>query len=139
MEDAPVSHPNIPPEATDSIANEAAGAQRNNDKAVLLSKKVWLDIKMRRLKGVHGVQLAEKSVPTSNKRSLMERLPMLVRMSGIGLGDSDDDKPLVGKRELPLSRGNQLSPACATQNQKESISEGQFRIYGKAPRIGFET
>lgn len=75
MEDAPVSHPNIPPEATDSIANEAAGAQRNNDKADPSKQEGMAGHQNASIKGVHGVQLAEKSVPTSNKRSLMERHP----------------------------------------------------------------
>ncbi|KAF8680708.1 hypothetical protein HU200_045548 [Digitaria exilis] len=119
MEDAPVSHPNIPPEATDSIANEAAGAQRNNDKADPSKQEGMAGHQNASIKGVHGVQLAEKSVPTSNKRSLMERHPNASTYEWDGLGDSDDDK-LVGKRELPpFERKPNPSPACAHKIRKK--------------------
>jgi len=84
MQDASASHPPILPEVSDNAndANEADGAQQNH--AAYHSKQsneadraqecmaAHQNVSM---KGAQGVQLPEKSVPASNKPSLMERHP----------------------------------------------------------------
>ncbi|OEL16881.1 hypothetical protein BAE44_0022099 [Dichanthelium oligosanthes] len=84
MQDASASHPPIPPKVTDnaSNANEADGAQRNdeadlskeNDEANHAQEGMAAH-RNASINGAQGVQLSEKSVPASNKCSLMEKHP----------------------------------------------------------------
>ncbi|CAN6351548.1 unnamed protein product [Urochloa humidicola] len=119
MQDASASHPPIPREVADNsnYANEADVAGRTNgadqaQKGTARHQNVSIE-------GAQGVQLPEKYVPATNKRSLMEKHPNAYTYEWDGLGDSGDGRP-VGKRQLPpFERKPHPSSACAHKIRKK--------------------
>ncbi|CAM0145104.1 unnamed protein product [Urochloa decumbens] len=118
LQDASTSHPPIPPEADNpNDANEANVAGRTNgadhaQQGTAGQPNVSIE-------GAQGVQLPEKYVPATNKRSLMEKHPNACTYKWDGLGNSDDGRP-VGKRQLPpFERKPHPSPACAHKIRKK--------------------
>ncbi|CAN6169357.1 unnamed protein product [Urochloa humidicola] len=139
MQDASASHPPMPPEVSDNSndANEVDVAGRTNgddhaQQGMVRHRNVSVE-------GAQGVQLPEKHVPATNKRSLMEKHPNACTYEAQwdGLGDSDDGRP-VGKRQLPpFERKPHPSPACAhkirkkwSEREEKTLLEGVEK-YGK--------
>ncbi|RCV14694.1 hypothetical protein SETIT_2G444900v2 [Setaria italica] len=109
-------------------ANEADVAQRNHEadpskksSEAGCAQEGTAEHQNALIGGAQGVQLPEKSVPASKKRSLMERHPNASTYEWDGLDDSNDDRPL-GKRELPpFERKPHPAPTCAHKVRKKWI------------------